>query len=445
MEHESVKIGLLGASFDTGNLGVSALAESTVRCILRRWPRAKIILLDSGNKIERQNQQIGDETVGISKMPVRFCKNIFLANHFFVLGAYALMFKIVRSKRFRSLCGRRNPCLREIVEMDMVADITGGDSFSDIYGMRRFTLGFLRKWLVLLLNKELILLPQTYGPFERSTARIMARHIIRHASVVYSRDQDGLDCVKAMLGNRLENGKARLSPDLAFALDPRRPAHLETEPLSGIGPRASTVVGFNISGLLFSGGYTGDNMFALKTDYGRLVCAIAESLLQTDPKAVIVLVPHVFPPAGYEEESDPIACRHVFTQLNSTYPGRIRLIEGPYDQGEIKYVIGQCDFFIGSRMHSCIAALSQNVPAVGLAYSKKFHGVFDSIGLAECVADATRLDQNGILRKIHAAFEHRHQIRTLLTDVTARVRRDVMNIFTDSWTQNHGDTGETAI
>jgi hypothetical protein len=44
-----MRIGLLGSSFDTGNMGVDALGESTVKCILYRWPNAQITLLDSGN------------------------------------------------------------------------------------------------------------------------------------------------------------------------------------------------------------------------------------------------------------------------------------------------------------------------------------------------------------------------------------------------------------
>ena len=44
------RILLLGASFDTGNLGVSALAESSIKIILNKWPNAQIILLGSGYK-----------------------------------------------------------------------------------------------------------------------------------------------------------------------------------------------------------------------------------------------------------------------------------------------------------------------------------------------------------------------------------------------------------
>ena len=55
-------------------------------------------------------------------------------------------------------------------------------------------------------------------------------------------------------------------------------------------------------------------------------------------------------------------------------------------------MIGQCRFFLGSRMHSCIAALSQGIPCVGLAYSMKFGGVFASVGVEDSVLEARTLD-----------------------------------------------------
>ena len=144
-----VKIGLLGASFDTGNLGVSALAESSIKVILNRWPDAEVILLGSGREPGEHRLKIGDKDLCIRELPIRFCRNIFLRNHFVALCFYALLFKVFRWEKFKRFCARRNTSLYCITQMDMVADITGGDSFSDIYGMRRFTLGSLRKWLVL--------------------------------------------------------------------------------------------------------------------------------------------------------------------------------------------------------------------------------------------------------------------------------------------------------
>ena len=64
------------------------------------------------------------------------------------------------------------------------------------------------------------------------------------------------------------------------------------------------------------------------------------------------------------------------------------IVDREYDQHEIKGVIGMCDFFVGSRMHACIGALSQGIPCVGVAYSMKFRGVFESVGVADWVVDS---------------------------------------------------------
>lgn len=425
--HKSVKIGLLGAVFDTGNMGVSALAESAIKCILRRWPDAEITLLDSSRVAGEEQLRIGDKVMCIKKLPIRFCRNIFLGNHFVVLCFYAIMFRVFRGEKFRRFCMQRNASLNGIVQIDIVADITAGDSFSDIYGMRRFVQGFLRKWLILLFNKDLIMLPQTYGPFKRPIARTMARFILNRARMVYSRDRAGIECVNALLGNR-ENVKVRFVPDVAFVLDARRPEHLDIEPSTDLRAQESIVVGLNISGLLFNGGYNRDNMFGLSCNYRELIIAVVKTLLQ-EQNVSVLLIPHVFPLAGNLVESDPDACLTIYEQLKNKYTDRIFLVKGEYDQGEIKYIISLCDFFIGSRMHTCIAAISQCIPAVGLAYSGKFQGVFETVNLGECVADMRNLKDSQILEKVRSILRNRDKIREHLKEVVPKVKQEILHIM----------------
>jgi polysaccharide pyruvyl transferase WcaK-like protein len=316
------------------------------------------------------------------------------------------------------------------MQIDIVADITGGDSFSDIYGMRRFLIGFLRKWLVLLFNKDLVMLPQTYGPFKRSLTRVMARYILKRTKLIYSRDRAGVEYLNSLLNNR-GNGKVRFVPDVAFVLDARKPEHLDIEPSADMRTQGSIVIGLNVSGLLFNGGYNRDNMFGLGSNYCELVYAVVEMLLKHQ-KVSVLLIPHVFPLAGNEVESDPDACLKMYECLSKIYPGRMLLVKGEYDQGEIKHIIGLCDFLIGSRMHACIAALSQGIPAVGIAYSKKFTGVFESIGLSDCVVDARTCTENELLEKISSVFERRELIRKHLQNTIPSIQRQVLDIFKES-------------
>jgi colanic acid/amylovoran biosynthesis protein len=235
--------------------------------------------------------------------------------------------------------------------------------------------------------------------------------------------------MRDLLDDQAEDRKIRFSPDVGFVLDPSEPTRIDTGALADVRKDDSTLVGLNVSGLLFNGGYTQENMFGLKSDYRQLVYSIVDFLM-TDETVLIVLIPHVFMPPGHVE-SDPEACRKIYEELSDRYPDRVFLTRGPYNHNEIKYVIGLCDFFIGSRMHSCIAALSQFIPAVGLAYSAKFKGVFESIGLKECVADAYECKSDDVLSIVRAAFEARDRIRAHLETVIPEMQRNILDLFAD--------------
>jgi len=360
---------------------------------------------------------------------MRFCKNVFLRSHFCVLLLNALLLKLIPLRGFRNLLSAINPHVKVLVEADEVFDITGGDSFSDIYGMRRFLIfGFLQKWLVTQFGKELMLLPQTYGPLKMWISKLMARCVLKRASVAYARDRNSEEYVRSLLGNHDVNGKVRFMPDVAFVLDSHEPEDIDVGSLNEARTKDSVIVGLNISGLLYSGGYTQENMFGLKTDYRELVCSIVDFFMMKDEKVLVVLVPHVFAPEG-NVESDPEACLKIYDEVRDKYPDRIFLARGQYSQNEIKYVIGLCDFFVGSRMHACIAALSQFIPAVGLAYSAKFKGVFESVGLGDYVADAYVCRSDEVLATIRAAFDARDRTAARLEKVIPEIQTNILNMF----------------
>jgi polysaccharide pyruvyl transferase WcaK-like protein len=81
-------------------------------------------------------------------------------------------------------------------------------------------------------------------------------------------------------------------------------------------------------------------------------------------------------------------------------------------------------------MHACIAALSQSIPAVGLAYSKKFHGVFESIELGENVADIYQCsDIDELISVVLVAFEKRNQTGKHLDDLMPKMKKEIMEML----------------
>jgi polysaccharide pyruvyl transferase WcaK-like protein len=96
-----------------------------------------------------------------------------------------------------------------------------------------------------------------------------------------------------------------------------------------------------------------------------------------------------------------------------------------YKYDEIKYVIGQCDFFVGARMHACIGALSQNIPTVPIAYSDKFVGIMESIGLQNVVVDPRSMKEPEIFEVVERVYETRDAVRHELETIIPQVKQHI--------------------
>jgi polysaccharide pyruvyl transferase WcaK-like protein len=105
------------------------------------------------------------------------------------------------------------------------------------------------------------------------------------------------------------------------------------------------------------------------------------------------------------------------------------MVMGEHDQFAIKGIIGLCDFLIGSRMHACIAALSQGIPTVGVAYSKKFKGVFDSIEMGHMVSDARSVDMQSTIEDICIHFHNREQLGKVLKMNIEAAKKQLTDTF----------------
>jgi len=431
MEMDRVmKIGISGASLDTGNYGVNALAEASVKCLSQRWPEAEFVFLASGRAPKTSVLSIADRHYEICSLPIRFCRNIFLKNHYLVLFVTGLLLKMLPWQRMRARAVERNGFAAQIAALDLVADITGGDSFTDLYGVRRFVQGGLVKYLWMLYGKPVTFLPQTYGPFRRGWVRRAAKFLLSRAAGVYCRDQKGLSEVKRMLGDRPSAlNRVAYVPDVAFVLDAEPVQDVLTGSIEQCRRKGMTIAGLNVSGLLYHGGYTRQNMFELKADYPQLVRQIALALVREN--CALVLVPHVFPPSpAYAVESDTEACRKTARAVSQDRPdASVFIADRGYSHNQLKHLIGLCDFFVGSRMHSCIAALSQCVPAVGIAYSDKFTGVFESAGQAENVIDAKSMTNDEIVGLVLSAFEKRSCQREILEQTIPGVKHQIEEEF----------------
>lgn len=417
------RILIMGTPVAPGNRGVMALGASLVHLCGDARPDASIAFL----QVHRPADDVVVRTPGgdrrVEVVTCRMSPRAPVCDQLPWILALSIVYRVVPSVRLRSFIRRSVPWIDAVAGADVVGDVRGGDSFSDIYGCKRFILASLAVWSVILLKGTIIHFPQTYGPFRTRTARWIARELLRRSSAVIARDPESRKLAQSLVGDARQVG---LSPDVAFALHPYRHDSIEVDPPLN-GPLPENMIGLNVNGLMLHGGYSGGNMFGLKLDYRKFLILLVTRLLEVQ-SADLLLVPHTFAVAG-DPESDNDACRQIRDSLPTEMRGRIRIVTGDYDAHELKGIIGRCDFFIGSRMHSCIAALSQGVPCVGVAYSMKFAGVFASVGMGDWVIDGRDTNGDQAVTEILERFASRDAARAGLADASERCRRDLSETF----------------
>lgn len=367
-----VTVGLLWHSLSSGNLGVGALTESNIAII-------KEVAESQGKKVRFLVLGTGADNLPALAQELE-AQGHALENH---------RIRIYRSS-FRD----------QVRRCDLVIDIGEGDSFADIYGFKRFFYYWLSKNIVCSLGKPLVLAPQTIGPFNGWAARLLAKQVMERCKSVFARDNLSSDYLKEMgvAGNIHE------AIDVAFKLPFIRKV---------FEPTGKTRVGINVSGLLFSGGYTGSNQFGLTVDYPAVIRELI-GWFQSQPDLEVHLIPHVIEP--HMPVEDDVA---VSQKLAKEFSGVI-VAPAFTRPSEAKSYIAGMDFFTGARMHACIAAFSAGVPVIPMAYSRKFNGLFGTLGYDE-IADCRKETSAAAIKSVMVGYKERVLLGTTIAQCLDKV------------------------
>jgi colanic acid/amylovoran biosynthesis protein len=355
-----LRVGLLWHSLRSDNLGVGALALSNLQ-----------IVVDAARRAGREARPVIVGYGGRLHYPP---PGIVVEEH------------IIQGSRELAPFSR---LWRTIGDCDVVLDIGAGDSWADIYGGKRFLWQWWSKEMTILQNRPLVFSPQTIGPFNGALTRQLAARTMRRARSIFARDAESLGFV-ADLGSA---GIASETVDVAFRLPYLRP----TQPRDG----GKIRFGFNVSGLLYAGGYTGKDQLGARGAYRELVDGIITKALARGD-ADVVLVPHVVPDDGSVE--DDVAVSRALAERYGVAVAPV--FRSP---SEAKSFIAGLDVLAGSRMHATIAAASAGVAVVPLAYSRKFRGVFQTIGYP-LLGDYTTTGPAELVDLTLSAFDRRHEL-----------------------------------
>jgi polysaccharide pyruvyl transferase WcaK-like protein len=300
--------------------------------------------------------------------------------------------------------------------LDCVLDIGGGDSFADIYGAKRFGFLWLTKMMAIARKKPLLLSPQTIGPFTSAPYKLAARVAMERAAAVVARDRQSFDVLQVLA----PRARAVLATDVAFALP--------FEDRSAERREGRLRVGLNISGLLFTDAEAGVNRFALDFNYAELMRRLIQELSKREDVDLHFFA-HV---AASDNPTDDDA--RVIERIARDYPGAH--VEPAFaSPSEAKSYMSSLDFVVSGRMHACIGAFSAGVPVVPVSYSRKFAGLFGSLGY-DWLVPTNGMGTDAAAEFILSAVDKRETLRRdtvkamqLVSGLLDRYRAELAQLF----------------
>ncbi len=294
------------------------------------------------------------------------------------LGGYWLLGRPV----FLPFSSDRKDLVRAYLEADLVISCAGGF----LYTSGKFGLPFLVSILTMayawLAGKPLYTLPQTIGPLKRRWERILVRWLLPKMRMVLVRDPISLEELRAI---GLEHPCCYLVPDVAFAF-PSAPR--------GEGERLLAEHGVDVNrsrpllGLTLLNWAAQNRLFGRQEVYEEAMAEVIRTfILKYDGH--VVLFSQVHGPT--EAEDDRVPARRVYANLRG-FDQRVFLIEQAVAPDVLKAAYGLMDFFVGTRLHSNIFALSEGVPVVAIEYQYKTRGIMRMLGLERWVISIGQAD-----------------------------------------------------
>lgn len=230
-------------------------------------------------------------------------------------------------------------------EIDVVLD-AAGFAYSDQWGLPASRDLAERSAAWKAAGKQLILLPQAFGPFEKPEIRAAIRKAADNAALIFAREKQSYEYLVDAVGAR---ETIRLAPDFTNMLEPVRggEATVAEEGAVAIVPNARML----------------DK--AAGEESGRyedfLVAAV--DILRSNGLKPFFLI--------HETLEDLAIAR----KINAALAQPLRVVEAD-DPLVAKGLIAQCAAMVGSRFHALVSALSQAVPVIGTGWSHKYQELF---------------------------------------------------------------------
>jgi len=260
-------------------------------------------------------------------------------------------------------------------------------------------------------NVKVVVLPNSFGPFDTKWARWLTKRVLSRCNIVTAREPKSFDVL-----NDIIPGKAKLYPDMAFRLAPADPMWAREELKNlGVPLGEKPCVGITMRPWRFP---TNNDPRAKYKEYIRAFACLFEHLAEEGYQPI--LYAHTTGP--YAHEDDRIALKDALNA--SSVAERLCYIDGDYDCRQIKSFYGLMDFMVCTRFHSAIFSMAQTIPCLGISYQgHKATGIMEEIGLLDYTIHVDAIDSHTLVETFDRLKAGRDEVERKISSYMKTSRR----------------------
>jgi colanic acid/amylovoran biosynthesis protein len=400
------------------NAGDNALTQEALRQLVAQFPQASFILaMNDPASHEGRGRAVGSFTSWVKPIVDRNSSG-WRWRAFPGLILHSLLALVGYRLRGRPCFVLTPPEQRGLLEAyfeaDMVVSTAGNFLYTSGWLGLPFLLALYSIFYGWLARKPLYTLPQTLGPISRKRELFLTRYVLSKVRIVLVRDPISAE-VWQQWG--VQGPQWELNPDLAFAFAESEGQVEAGELLSQFGVQgAPHEICLGVT--LINWGAQ-DQTFSLQSVYEEAIETAIRDFLQSHGSRVVLFAQVHGPTAA---QDDLIPARRVLARLVDL-GNKVVLMDRWAPPPVLKAAYGHMDFFLGTRLHSNIFALTEGVPVVAIGYQYKTRGIMRMLDLEPWVLDIQEVKRETLVRLLRRAWEERDNTRAHIREMIPQVSK----------------------
>lgn len=260
-------------------------------------------------------------------------------------------------------------------------------------------------------NKPVYLMGTSIEPIKNKIIKYFTEKILKKLDYIFARET----ITEKYLSEFMPKDKYTLIPDMAFMLEN---AKIEFPFVEELRNNSNVLIGITMRNWNFP---NVQDKTRAKENYINQMKDFMEHYIETKD-AIFIFIPQVI--VSYASDTD-IAVE-IKNKMQAKYKNNFIIRNDDWSPLEIKALIGNLDFFVGTRMHSNIFATSMYVPTLAIAYEKKTNGIMETVRQEEYIEEIDNINSESMKKKFNKLIENKDKVHEELIKVRKRIIEEIM-------------------